>query len=408
MKKLFFFIILTVSIPISAQITPQAVIEHMNQSLLSIEKGEYRAVYKSKSLLKADTNTHSGLVRYFKTGGGLGDTLARFVLWPAGGGPMQGSDGEVYFFVRKDSTVAVEQVRQKKGLITYISKGNALRSGVLSLPILTNRGHAPVDPEKWGIAQVGEFLLNDTIFIELLRRRAFPIGMKITPTAKDSMIYTEQWLLYPDTYTPRRIRTWADQQDGHVQFDETQYSPIRRLPDNASFEQAYDVQKMLTQGYHVEEMDQNRRRDKLEVALGDSIPDFIVRLETGDTLPLFTAFKQRYLVLDFWYRSCAPCNLAMPGLDRTARALNDKDVAIVGVNPIDKQYDVLIKQYKQKYGYSFFIAFTERATADRIKITGYPKLIVVNRLTRRVVHIEKGYSEESEKALLVLLETLLR
>jgi thiol-disulfide isomerase/thioredoxin len=380
----------------------------MNQSLLSIEKGEYHVVHKSKSFLKSDTNIHAARVRYFKTDGGPGDTLARFVLWPAGKDLMQGSDGEVYFYIGKDSAIAIERVRQKKGLIAYVSRGNGFRAGVLSLPILTNRGHIPVDPESWSAARVGRFVWNDTAFIELYRRRMFPIHMKITPTAKDSMIYTEQWLLYPDTYTPRRICAWADQQDGHVQYDAYDYSPIRLLSPESTFEETYNVAQLLKNGYHVVDIDPQAHKKRVRLALGDSIPDFAVRLETGETLPLFSAFTQRYLVLDFWYRSCGPCNLAMPGLDRTAKALAGKDVAIVGINPIDKQYDALIQQYKRQYGYTFAIAFTERAAAERMRISAYPQIMVVDRETRRVIYLESGYSEAGENQLRERLEILLR
>jgi hypothetical protein len=148
MKYLLLYLLATTAIVTNAQTSPQAVIERMNQSLLSIEKGEYWASSTFKSFLKTDTSKHAGLVQYFKTNGGAGDTLARFLLWPADNGPMQGSDGETYFFLRKDSVIAIERVLQKKGLIAYVSKGNALRSGTLSLPILTNKGHVPVIPRR--------------------------------------------------------------------------------------------------------------------------------------------------------------------------------------------------------------------------------------------------------------------
>lgn len=408
MKQLLIYFFFALSVAVQAQNTPQAVIERMNQSLLAIEKGEFWANYKFKSLIKTDTSTGAGLVRYFKTDGGPGDTLARFITWPAGNWGTQGSDGEVYFYLKKDSVIAIERVRQKNGLINHLSKGNGFRSRVLSVPILTNRGHVPVEPEKWSAAKVGQFTLNDTVFVELYRRRLFPIKMKLTPTAKDSMIYTEQWLLYPDTYTPRRYSAWADQQDGHVQFEEINYSVIRSLPPEAAFEQEYNVAEMVKNGYRVSEVDHSVRKNQSAPEVGDSIPNFMVRLETGDTMPIFSAFPQRYVVLDFWYRSCAPCNLAMPGLDRIAKALKGKDIAIVGVNPVDKQYNALIEQYKHKYGYSFPIVFTERAMAQQIKIQGYPQLLVVDQQTRRVIHLQSGYSEEGEKDLRVLLEALLR
>ncbi len=407
MKKLLTCFVLTISLSASAQISPQAVIERMNQSLLALEKGEYRADYRFKSFLKTDTSSNSGLVRYFKTSGGVGDTLARFMFWPTKG-PVQGSDGETYFYVIKDSVIATENVRQHKGLIKHLSKGDGARSRLLSLPILTNHGHTPIDPEKWSMAKIGQFALNDTAFLELYQRRMFPIKTKLTPTAKDSMIYTEQWLLYPDSYTPRRVRTWADQQDGHIQFEEINYTNIRPLPPEISFETEYNVAEMLANGYRTAEIDPNARKKRPEVSIGDSIPNIMVRLETGDTLPLFEAYKQRYLVLDFWYRSCAPCNLAMPGLSRANKALLGKDVAVVALNPIDKQYDKLVDQYKGKYGYTFPIAFTERANADAIKILGYPTLLVVDRQTRKVIQIASTHSEAQEKSLLAYLEGLLR
>lgn len=408
MKVIQAYILVIYSITANAQVALQDVITRMNEALLEIESGEYQVRCKSKSLLEKDTNIYEAHVKYFKTVDIQRDTVARFILWTSGDPFMQGSDGEVYFYVYKDSVIAIDKALKKRGVITYISRGNALRSRVLSLPILTNRGHLPVKPEEWSTARVGYFLLNDTNFIEIYRRRMFQADMKITPTARDSIIYTEQWLLYPDTYTPRRISAWADLQDGHVQFDESNFTPIKSLTSDATFEKEYDMPKMLKEGYRVVEINKNEPKKREEVATGDSIPDFMIRLETGEDLPLFSAFKQRYLLLDFWYRGCAPCNTGMPGLDRISKTLYGKDLIILAINPIDKQYNDIIEQYKIRYGYSFQIAFTERNITNQIKIIGYPTLLVIDQHTRRVIYTLKGYSKEGEELLIEFLSSLLQ
>ncbi len=397
------------STTLNAQETVFTFIEKVNTQLLAIEKGSYSVYYKYKSYFDADTSIGGGSVQYCKTQGGPGDSIARFTFWPTSTIP-KGFDGVLFWTVNQDQKQIIQyNPAQKKGIKDYISHYNSERTHILSVPILTNKEYLPLNPADFEGWNIEPFQLNDTLFVALNKSSFSKNSQRLTPLDCDSMHITEQWLFYPDVFTPRRIRLIIDRGNNLTYFDEINYSPIARLPDSLELQDLENsLAHFLKQGYQFVEKTLSMAQPAQRLSIGDSIPDFTVRVETGDTLPLFTAFKQHYLVLDFWYRACAPCNLAMPGLNRTARVLTREDVAIVGINPIDKQYEALIKQYKQQYGYSFKIAFADKTVAEQLRIRAYPTLMVVDGQTRRVIRLAKGYGEHEEAELLRYLENLLK
>lgn len=391
---------------ICAQISALEVIEKANLEIASIDKGEYRVSFRFKSFFDTDTFVASGKVQYFKDQEEPGDSVARFILWMSENSP-QGYDGLVYWEVNdEEKKIIIVNVKNNKGIYDYISKYNLKRQNFLALPILKNRGYHPFllnDFKDWSISRIN---LNDTIFIALEKRDFVPNKQKLTPIDTDSILIEEKWVFYPKIFHPRIHSLRVDRQNGLVYFNEISYTPIQSLPDTVELENLFNMNVLLKQGYQIEEKSISNKKNKQTLAVGDTFPDFEVRLESGDTILLFSAFKQRYVVIDFWYRACAPCNLAMPALDRLARDLSGNGITIVAVNPIDKQYSKLIDQYKKQYGYTFNIAFCDRAIVEKLKIWSYPTLFVVDAETKKIIYLYIGYSENSFLGVQGYLEAL--
>lgn len=393
---------------IYAQMSALEVIEKANLGIASIDKGEYRVKFRFKSFFDTDTLVASGKVQYFKDQEEPGDSVARFILWTSENSP-QGYDGLVYWEINdEEKKIIIINVKNNKGIHDYISKYNLKRQNFLALPILKNRGYQPFllnDFKDWSVSRIS---LNDTLFIALEKRDFVPNKQKLTPTDTDSILIEEKWLFYPKIFHPRIHSLRVDRQNGLVYFNEISYTPIQSLPDTVELESLFNINMLLKQGYQIEEKTISNKKNKQTLAVGDTFPNFEVRLESGDTFLLLSAFKQRYVVIDFWYRACAPCNLAMPALERLARSLSENDIAIVAVNPIDKQYSRLIDQYKKQYGYTFNIAFCDRAIVEKLKIWSYPTLFVVDTEIRKIIHLYVGYSESSFMGIQSYLEGLLK
>jgi hypothetical protein len=184
-----------------AQDAASAIIEKVNAQLLSIEKGEYSVIYKSKSPLNSDTAVGNGRVQYFKTPDIPGDSIARFVFWSNKTSP-RGFDGRLFWSINnKQKEVVSFDVARKKGIQDYISHYDSERTKLLSVPILTDKGYQPLNPDDFKGWSVRPVNLNDTLFIAIEKSALEPNLQKLTPTDGDSLIFTQQWLFYPNIYS---------------------------------------------------------------------------------------------------------------------------------------------------------------------------------------------------------------
>ncbi len=148
----------------------------------------------------------------------------------------------------------------------------------------------------------------------------------------------------------------------------------------------------------------------------NNIPFTQVRaLEIGDTLPDFTFqnlpnyninfadLKQDYILLDFWYIGCFPCVLALPFVDSLAKTYENKNLFVLGVNPYDTSASKM-SEFKKKKNINYSNILIDIKTADAMRIVGYPTLAIIERKTRKVLYVQRGYSEEMKSLLIDFIE----
>lgn len=66
-------------------------------------------------------------------------------------------------------------------------------------------------------------------------------------------------------------------------------------------------------------------------ALGESVPNFTLRDETGKVVAL-SQFRGQIVVLNFWATWCPPCIDEMPSLNEFAERYQGKGIQVVGVS----------------------------------------------------------------------------
>jgi peroxiredoxin len=99
-------------------------------------------------------------------------------------------------------------------------------------------------------------------------------------------------------------------------------------------------------------------------------------------------YRGRVVVLDFWYRGCVWCMMAMPQVNRLSEAFRDQPVSVLGMSIDEDEKDAraVIEAMELRYP-------TIRAAAlpERFGVQGYPTLVVIDpRGKIREVHV--GYS----------------
>ena len=138
--------------------------------------------------------------------------------------------------------------------------------------------------------------------------------------------------------------------------------------------------------------------------IGDTLPDFAFQNLPNYNIN-FANLQQDYILLDFWYTGCFPCILALPFVDSLAKTYENKNLFVLGVNPYDTSASKM-SEFKKKKNINYSNILIDIKTADAMRIVGYPTLAIIDRKTRKVLYVQRGYSEEMKQPLIDFIEKM--
>ena len=144
----------------------------------------------------------------------------------------------------------------------------------------------------------------------------------------------------------------------------------------------------------IEEYVEKERPELLEI--GAQAPDGTVVSLDRDTLSL-SDYRGNIVILDFFYKSCYPCLLAMPGLQKLHENYADRGLIVLGINPFDKPEEGL-KKFLKNRNVSYPVVLSDRDLPKAYKVSAYPTLYVVDK-TGKIIYQQMGYGEEAEEEL---------
>lgn len=128
-----------------------------------------------------------------------------------------------------------------------------------------------------------------------------------------------------------------------------------------------------------------------------SLPDLEIKLQDNKTVNL-SRLKGKVVLLDFWYRGCAPCIEAMPELIKLQEEFKD-DLVIIGINEMDIQQDVVnFLKYKKTNYSSTYQTGSKMVKSLDIKIELYPTTLLYDRLGD-LVKMDYGYNKSKMNSL---------
>ena len=109
---------------------------------------------------------------------------------------------------------------------------------------------------------------------------------------------------------------------------------------------------------------------------------------TGDTINL-TDLKGHLVLIDFFYRSCYPCMLALPSLESLYEKYKDKGLCVIGIDPYDKKEDDM-PAFLAKRGITYPVLLGGQNVAKEYRISGYPTIYFIDK-KGKVIHHQVGY-----------------
>lgn len=142
------------------------------------------------------------------------------------------------------------------------------------------------------------------------------------------------------------------------------------------------------------------------LAVGSRAPDWSLPSLDGDTVRL-ADLKGKVVLIDFFYKSCAPCCAALPKLHSLHEKYKDRGFVMIGIDPIDNPKKDKMSDFLSKRDITYTVLFSDRQLPQTYRVQGYPTLFFLDR-EGKIAKIHVGFSTnmeaEIEEQLLKMLE----
>ncbi len=109
-------------------------------------------------------------------------------------------------------------------------------------------------------------------------------------------------------------------------------------------------------------------------------------------------FKGDIVLIDFFYKSCYPCMLALPALQDLHERYYDKGLRIIGIDPFDTKEKDDIANFLSKRGVTYTVLLGGKDVAGEYHVSGYPTIYLIDK-NGKILFTQVGYGEETEKIL---------
>ncbi len=107
--------------------------------------------------------------------------------------------------------------------------------------------------------------------------------------------------------------------------------------------------------------------------------------------------KGQLVLIDFFYKSCYPCMLALPGLQALHEKYKDRGLRIIGIDPYDKKEDD-IATFLSKRGVTYTVLLGGKDAAKDYHVSSYPTIYLIDK-TGKIIFTQVGYGKDSEASL---------
>lgn len=105
--------------------------------------------------------------------------------------------------------------------------------------------------------------------------------------------------------------------------------------------------------------------------------------------------KERFVILDFWYKSCGPCWETIKALSNNQSPLQQEDIYIIGVNPFDWSVkEDAVSVFKRQGGTYQVLFDTDKRMIKDYDISGYPNIFIIDREKNEIIFRQNGHSDD--------------
>lgn len=133
-------------------------------------------------------------------------------------------------------------------------------------------------------------------------------------------------------------------------------------------------------------------QNKTNTLEGKPAPSFNLKITDGSKYTNAN-LKGKVVLLDFWATWCGPCKKASPTMQKLHKENFSKGLRVVGVSVMEEEKGKAgVVKYKNDHKYTYAFAYEGDDLADKLKITGVPMFVLINK-KGVIVDSWDGYSE---------------
>lgn len=144
-----------------------------------------------------------------------------------------------------------------------------------------------------------------------------------------------------------------------------------------------------------------QKRPKL-LPKGAIAPNWSLTSLNGKTVEL-SDYKGKLVLIDFFYKSCYPCMLALPALQELHEKYKDQGLEVIGIDPYDTKEEDDIDKFLAKRGISYTVLLDgKKDVAKDYRVSGYPTMYLIDKSGKIIlsqVGYRKGFETELEEVI---------
>jgi len=160
----------------------------------------------------------------------------------------------------------------------------------------------------------------------------------------------------------------------------------------------------LINKYEIEDYKEPDPKEMKPIANGIEAPAFKgFNFKLKDSISL-KDYRNKYVLVDFWYKECFPCIKAIASLNKLRTEYSKNDLVILGLNPYDnkekdkKKLEEFIEINKMNYP----TIFVDNKVTKAYNVRAYPTFYIIDD-SGNIVYSKIGHSEKNEKEIDSLL-----
>ena len=398
MKRHLIFVFALLMLPLavcSAQESVETVIRKSREKCQSIQEGHYVMERKMKYMDNKDTDYYRNTCDFRK----LPDDTIMGKAFSMVNEPLGHPEWNSHILYTGNELVYLDDTATILSCAKWADVIKSRGSNFNFFSPLTARTYFIPSLEKWIADTNGDYLisLSET---HLDGKPCYLVDILVKQSGEPDPYFGIICLRY-------EINIWIDKRDYlPIQFSEAfdnidgpdtvyQFEEFKLL----SFNPNVDESKLTLESIpnNVVQRDYVPYKRPEPLAEGTSAPDWSLPMLSGDTVRL-ADLKGKVVLLDFFYRSCAPCCAALPVLQSLHEKYKDRGVVVVGIDPYDDPAKGEMAEFLAKRGITYTVLFSDNKLSEAYHVHAFPTLFILDR-DGKIEKIHTGFSNEMESEL---------